>query len=920
MLEDELIRAPAPPAPPQTEAASSPVAPPGSQSLAALYADEFLKMRERFETTGDGCAALRARSGLIDGIVQGLQRELLPSAAPGAENFCLVALGGYGRQELFPYSDIDLLFLFSHQRAADSARQGVAALSRGLWDLHLRVGPTTRTLAECGELHRDNLELNLALLDCRCLSGDLQLFAELRDEVIPHFVARDRRELVRELSGVTAQRHAKHGRTIFHLEPNIKESPGGLRDYHVCRWLAQIAELDRRQRWASPEKLWPAPLGPEAARSFEFLCALRCFLHFAQGRDDNQLSYELQERAAARGVGGAPGLPAQASTSRSAAEWMRDYFRHARSIDRLVAQLLEEAAPRESSLYGLFQDWRARLSNADFSVLRGRIFVRQPSALRDDPSLLLSLFEMAARHGLDLSREAEKAVEDAVRRADHRASRLPGQVPGLWARFQRLLVLPHAAGALRDMHRLGLLAALFPEFRAIDALVVRDFYHRYTVDEHTFMAVQSLHALAAPRGAAEREPLAGWERLFAEIWSELEQPGLLLFALLFHDVGKGLPESGHVGGSLQALESALAPLDVPFQEKETVRFLIFHHLEMSATCQRRDVFDPETVRTFAERAGTPERLKMLCLLTYADLKAVNPEALTPWRAELLWQLYAGAVNYLARSVDDQRVEAAETAGDGEAPQIARLVPLLRAPSEEPELRAFLQGFPRRYLASHTPQEVAAHFEMARRLSAPPTDGSAGKIPVRVNVTARNHHFELTVLTPDRPFLFASLTGTLAAWGMNIIKADAFANARGMVLDTFRFVDLHHTLELNPSEKGRLEADLVAVLTGEVDLAKLMSGRVHHALPPRTKVSVATQLRFDDASSSHATLLEIVAQDRPGLLYELSSRLAELGCNIEVALIDTEGQKAIDVFYLTFQGAKLDAARKQAVRNALLERL
>lgn len=915
MPEDRPIRtSPLPPAP-QPAAVSPPVAPADRQLLAEHYANEFLKTRQGFESTGNGCAALRARSDLMDGIVLQLQNELLPGDLPGQENLSLVALGGYGRQELFPHSDVDLLFLFTNQRAADSRREDVAALSRALWDLHLRVGPTTRTLADCGELHRDNLEFNIALLDCRYLAGDSQLFAHLRDEVIPHLVARDRLELVRELAGVTAQRHAKYGGTIFHLEPNVKETPGGLRDYHLCRWLARIAELEKSGNWTAPEELWPAPLGVESRLSYEFLCAVRCFLHYAQGRDDNQLSYELQEQAAAQGVGSSPGR------ARPAAEWMRDYFRHARSIHRLSTRLFEDAIPAQSSLYGLFQDWRQRLSNADFSVLRGRIFPRQPSALREDPGLLLDLFEMTARHGFELSREAEKAVAGALDPSNAWALSRLSRMPLVWTKFQRVLTLPRAANALRDMNRLGLLTALFPEFKAIDSLVIRDFYHRYTVDEHSFLTIQSLHALAAGRarkvGEGESQPagpsrpggtLPDWEKRFAEIWSELERPALLLFALLFHDVGKGMPEADHIRGSLQALESIGARLDVPPEDQEAISFLVTHHLEMSATCQRRDVFDPETVRAFTEKVGTPERLKMLCLLTYADVKAVNPEALTPWRAELLWQLYVAAMNHLTRSVDEERVETAGPPADGH--EIERILALYD-PSDAPEVWAFLRGLPRRYLLTHSPAEVAGHFAMARQVA---------RDSVQVELATRNHHFELTVLTPDRPFLFASITGTLAAWGMSIIKADAFSNAAGLVLDMFRFVDLYRTLELNPSEKARLKANLVEVLKGELELSKLLSGRMNFATLPSAKVKVPTQIHFDDASSSHSTLLELIAQDRPGLLYQVSSRLAELGCNIEIALIDTEGQKAIDVFYLTSAGAKLDSSRQLAIRDALLESL
>jgi [protein-PII] uridylyltransferase len=462
------------------------------------------------------------------------------------------------------------------------------------------------------------------------------------------------------------------------------------------------------------------------------------------------------------------------------------------------------------------------------------------------------------------------------------------------------------------MHRLGLLTRLFPEFHAIDSLVIRDFYHRYTVDEHSFMTLENLHRLLREKAKPGRQETSGagriWESKFAEILSEVEQPELLYLTLLFHDVGKGIPElEDHIQGSLLVLERIQARIELSEEDWQTVTFLIASHLAMSAASQRRDVFDPETVRGFAKVVGTTERLKMLCLLTYADIRAVNPEALTPWKAELLWQLYAATANYLTRSVDDERLRITE-ASSGEMEDV---LAVLGTPAGAEDLRVFLEGFPRRYTATHTAEQIAGHFELARHLVSE---------PMGVEFHPRHAHFELTVVTADRPYLFASLTGTLAAWGMSIVKADAFANAVGMILDTFTFVDLHRTLELNPSEGDRFKQNLIDVLKGTLELEKLLSGRAGADAASQPKIEIPTRVRFDNHSSSHSTLLELVAQDRPGLLFDISSVLADQGCNIEIALIDTEGQRAIDVFYLTCRGAKLDPATEEAVGNALRGRL
>ena len=259
------------------------------------------------------------------------------------------------------------------------------------------------------------------------------------------------------------------------------------------------------------------------------------------------------------------------------------------------------------------------------------------------------------------------------------------------------------------MHALGVLVRFFPEFAAIDSLVIRDFYHHYTVDEHSFRTIANLQML---RGADTE-----WEKKFAAILAEVEQPELLFFALLFHDVGKGMMGDDHIEGSLHAIEEVFSRLGVTSEESETVRYLIANHLEMSANLLRRDIFDPQTIRNFAEEVGTAERLKLLCLFTYADIRAVNPQALTPWKAESLWQLYASTENYLNRSLDEERVHA----GTDDRKWVEQILPLVSEDADRQELRQFLEGLPRRYLLAHSPQEVALHFRMSRQLDANPVE-------------------------------------------------------------------------------------------------------------------------------------------------------------------------------------------------------
>jgi [protein-PII] uridylyltransferase len=849
-------------------------------SLRDFYAEESARIQREFEATSSGHRAITGRAEMVDRVIVELCRKHFTESPKRIDKLCLVALGGYGRRGLFPHSDIDLLFLFENS-LDPRYREATTAISLELWDMRMRLSPFSRTLAECDKLHGNNPEFHISLLDARYLAGDARTFARLHDDVLPHLIAREAKGLLRNLSELNRKRHVKEGNTIFHLEPNVKNSPGGLRDYNVAHWVERLTQ----KHDSAPDQadsVWPPKLRGEISQAFDFLAAARCFLHYHQGRDDNVLTYELQAEAASRGIGAEPGRAI------APADWMRLYFRHARAIYGLSTQLLDEATPAHSSLRGWFDDWKSRRSQSNYVIANGRLSLRNPSALREKDQLL-NLFVFLAGNGVKLSRDSENQIGEALP--------APGTLmPNLWERFRQIVVSPHAADALRAMHGTGLLVRLFPEFASIDSLVTRDFYHHYTVDAHSFMAIENIHRL--------RQSKNEWERPFAQLFSELEQPELLFFSLLFHDVGKGMAVRDHTQGSLEAVETLFPRLTMRAEERDTIRFLIANHLEMSSNLLRRDIFDPAAIHAFAERVGAPERLKMLCLFTYADIRAVNPESLTPWKAESLWQLYVSTANYMSRSLDEERFHAEAQ----DLQFVDRILPLLRVAATPEELGGFLEGLPRRYVLAHTPEEIAGHFLMSRELK--------GKT-VESRIEERGHLHVLTLLAIDRPFLFAGISGTLAAWAMNIWKAEAFANSAGVVVDTFHFTDSYATLELNPSEAGRLQKNIVDVLTGELALETLMRGRTNPQSWRTPKVTVPTQIRFDDSSSSHSTLMEIITQDRPGLLYRLSSAMANTGCNIEVALIDTEGQRAVDSFYLTVGGAKLSPVQQEKLRTALL---
>jgi [protein-PII] uridylyltransferase len=857
-----------------------------STGLRDLYSETSARIGQEFNLNGNGCVAITQRTALVEEIALHLWREIICPEARGPQGFSLVALAGFGRSWLFPHSDIDLLFLHADPETERAFKDRIRSFSQGLWDLRLKVSPATRILQECDRIDPANVEFAISLLDCRYLAGDPDLFARLHDKVIPKLMTREAQSLVQSLADVTRTRHEKFGNTIFHLEPNVKDTPGGLRDCNVALWLSLLSSMDKLHDWPDAKSL----LSPSARKQFDpaldFLMSVRCFLHLRYGREDNMLSWEAQEEAAKRGIGVYEGQEL------AAADWMRIYFRHARSIHRTATQLLEEIPAAWSSVSRHFHTLPARVSDADFSVVDGLVFLRQASTLQD-PEMLLRLFHFVAHHDVRLSTTTEFKIEQVL----PSLAATPPRGAELWLYLGEILIQPHAAHALRAMHSLRLLTLLLPELKAIDSLVVRDFYHRFTVDEHSFLAIESLHRL--------RQARTEWEKQYAGILDELEQPELLYLSLLLHDTGKGVPSENHVEGSLVIAEQCLQRLDLESSERETVLFLIGNHLEMSFAL-RRDIFDSATVASFADKVGTPERLKMLCLFTYADIKAVNPDALTPWKAENVWQLYIAAANQLNRNVD-QRLHADADVDDEKLTRLRTLAPVAGK-----NVKAFLEGLPQRYLRTYAANEVLQHLEMAESL---------GKHPVELDLRRGRHWFELTLVTNDRPFLFGKVAGALAAWGMNIVKATAFSNQAGTVVDTFYFTDRFRTLELNLSEWERFKRGVGEVLTGETDLDRMLKSRMQAEGKKATpKVKIKTSIECDNHCSSNSTLVQVVAQDRPGLLYMVASCFSNHKCNIEIALIDTEGQMAIDVFYLTANRKKLAPEHLKQVEAALKEAL
>ena len=761
----------------------------------------------------------KERCAWVDGEVRASYEQHLAERFAG--RMAIFAVGGFGRGDLFPYSDIDLLLLVNQVPELPAEREAIAFFQRRLWDASLRLSQGLRTVLECVTLDEQDVERTVSLLDRRLLCGSEALQREL-EQKMPRFLQSKRGTLERHLCRISKERHAKFAHTIFHLEPEIKDAPGGLRDLNLLHWLEEPAV--------------------DLVEAREFLFGVRFLLHDRSKRDNNLLNFDLQEEIFA---------DPEAS--------LRDYYRHARAVHRAALRAIERHEGQASGLLSQFRDWRTRLSNEHFTVSRERTFFRSVQATAE---VKLKLFSFIARHGVGLAPDTEERLQRS--RAELREVRLD------WSWWKDLLNQEHSAQALRAMHETGALSAQLPEWEHVESLVTRDFYHRYTVDEHTLVALETLDEIKRGADSATRR--------FGELMRESEGLAPLRFALLLHDVGKGTGKD-HSEESVRVARVILERLGAPEAEREAILFLIEQHLILSALMSSRDLTDPAVVHDGAHRIGTLERLKLLTLLTYADIAAVNPETMTPWRGEQLWRAYRVIRQELTRELRTERIADA-----GDDP--------------------WLQGFPTRYLRTHGVADFARHRKLAEEARV-----TGASLDLRKTDAA----WEASFVAADRPGLFAAVCGSLASLGMSILKVEAFANTAGQVLDTFTFGDPLRTLELNPSEIDTVRRRVLAAIKGSGDVEKWLKAR------PKPKIRVASEpvVVVDNESTDSATLVEIVADDRPGLLYDIASTLSTLGCSIDVVLIDTEAHRALDTLYITKNGERLDAETAAAVRSRLL---
>lgn len=828
--------------------------PGGSTTTVAAFGAARAELEADVLRGAGGRAALERYADRVDALL----RQTFDDARTPGIDVAVLALGGYGRRHLCLQSDIDLLVLFGGRIAAGE-EAFLRSFLHPLWDLGITIGHQVRELDEFATLEVDNPEFLLALLDARLVAGERRLFDAFSG--LFHTSA-THAHILTSLLSLIDQRHSAFNATLYQLEPDVKEAPGGLRDLAATRTIALLTDpLLLRRGPADPARLDQAE---------DFLLRVRSTLHLGAGRNQNTLSHEKQERTAA--ILGYPGP----EPSQQVERLMSDYFRHARAVSRSLEWARRTAPEPVGPNLGLSRD--------------GIRFLDPVQAARN-PGSWIGAFQAAIDAGTDMSDEALSCVQQHVDRyraddffptPDDRAALLALLRPrkGLYER-------------LSEMHDCGLLGRVFPEFQAISWRVVRDFYHKYTVDEHTLQTIRNLERLSITD-----DPL----RLrFRNVLGEVDHPELLVLALLLHDVGKWRDDD-HALESVRMAQSVIERLQLGREAAETVLFLIREHLRMSLVAFRRDTEDPEIVREFAAFIGGEERLKMLCLLTLVDVEAVGPGTLTAWKEELLWRLYVDTYNHLTQRYGDERIERDQ----------AGLDDLLAQRPEDlstAEIQKFLEGLPQRYLQLFPRDDIYRHVRLARDIR-----------PDEVHLSLERGDddvWTLAVVTLDKPYLFSNICGVLSSFGTDILRGHAITNPNGLVLDVVQFTDTERFLTLNAHGQDQMLHVLEDVVSGRSDVSTFLAPRERSVLHARDgALRFSPVVRADDLASGRYTIVDIVATNELGLLHRISRVMSQHGCDVDLVLIATEGEKAIDVFHITKGGAKLTEAEQRELTSDL----
>jgi [protein-PII] uridylyltransferase len=863
--------------------------------LKAALKDGYDEIRRRFEAGAGGAQTVREHCFLMDQLIRALHdfttSHVYSLANPtSGEHLAIVAVGGYGRGELAPHSDIDLLFLLPY-KMTPHAEQVIEYMLYTLWDIGLKVGQAARSIEECLRQARADMTIRTAMLESRYIWGEQRVFDDLK--------RRFEGEIVKDSAGAfveakLAERHARHqrlGDSRYHVEPNVKEGKGGLRDLHGLFWIAKyVYRIDDVGKLVELGVLSDKE-SVRFARAQNFLWTVRCHLHYLTGRAEERLTFDVQTE-----IGRRMGYTDHAGT-RGVERFMKHYFLVAKDVGdltRIFCAVLEAEQERKPRFGWQSFSFR-RKTVAGFAVDAGRLTVAKDSAFKDDPVNLIRLFHAAQLHELDIHPKALRLITQNLRlinpslRENPEANRLFLEI--LTSRKDPEI-------ALRRMNEAGVFGRFVPDFGRVVAQMQYDMYHVHTVDEHTLFAIGILSRI-------EKGELKDDHPLSTAVVGTVVSRRALYLAVLLHDIAKGRGGDHSVIGEEVALK--LCPrLGLTSEETEQVAWLVRWHLLMSNTAFKRDIDDAKTIQDFVDQVQSPERLKLLLVLTVADIRAVGPKTWNGWKAALLRELYSRAVDVmsggLVAEARDRRIAAAQDAARQLLPEF----------SAEDFANFVARGYPFYWLSF----DAATHARHARLMRE--AERRSAPLTVDKRVDSARAVTEVTLYTGDHPGLFSRIAGALALSGANIVDARIMTMANGMALDTFYVQDSSGGAFDRPDKLARLAVHFENVLSGRLKPHIELSRPAPFA--SRTDIfTVTPRVLIDNKASAAHTVIEVNGRDRPGLLFEVTRGLTGINLQISSAKISTYGEKVVDVFYVkNIFGLKIEHEGKlKEIRETLL---
>jgi len=863
----------------------------------------------------------QARAAILDELLKHLWESAVESlTAPAKKEFptiALVAIGGFGRAELNPHSDIDFMFLHEGQVSAGKPLPLLAKLIDGilypLWDIGLKIGYSVRDLADCVKVANTDMQSKTSMIESRLIIGNDALFEKFKRTLVSKCVVGYEQEYIKMRLEDQATRRTKHGNSACMQEPNIKNGCGGLRDFQNLLWMVffkyrarSLADLQQRDFVSASER-------KQLEAAYDFLLCVRTELHYHTNRPQDVLGKNVQPPVALN-LGYSDRSP-----SRRIEKFMRDLYTHMRNIYLITRTLEERLAllqPAESSrltklrrLIGRPKASQASEPVDGFLFVGDEVRAASNRIFRDSPRRLMRVFLHAQQRHLRVNADLAQLIRNQLSLVDRQF------INDEHVRETFLTILERrgeVSRVLRAMHEVNLLGKYIPEFGRLTCLVQHEFYHQYAADEHTLVCLEQLDRI----WEAKEPPYKHYSPLF----QSLERPGILYLALLLHDVGKAAEhEKGrHAEAGATLAMRAARRLQLDATATDTLDFLVENHLLMATLSQRRDLDDSAVIRQFARQVGTPEKLNLLTLLTFADSQGTSDKLWSGFKDSLLWQLYSRAMALLTGGTEFRK--ASEQARE-ELRDAVREIASRRISDEE--LAAHFTQLPDRYYEIYTPKQILDDVELAHRfMHRLVMENQRALAPVTAWIDERDRGYSLVkICTWDRAGLFVKIAGSLSASGLNIMGAQIFTRADGIVLDTF-FVNDGRTGNLASKEQREKFSTIIeAVLTGEtVNFRKLIAeqGTTRPGYTAYLGERIGIQIKFDNTASEDRTVIEIETEDRLGLLHAISQTFAEQKLDISAARIVTERGAAIDNFYVReISGGQItDRARQVQVELAL----